>query len=1637
MKKVFLLFASMALVFSIIEAQAQKTYPDLKSLSRDQIDTRIDNMHYWMEKAEQGIVPYNPVIPFTPEKFKGTKIAASGLKSTTSTDVPVTNLTNVTESENSVFVDPNNADYLLNSNNSTSWSGGSVGSLYGANYFQSSNGGNSWGGSHLGAGGGNSGDPAAAINLSGRQFVGYISSSGGMGISYSDNGSSWTAKTIYSPGSQDKNHLWVDNSSSSPYEGNLYNVWTDFGGGTNDREILFSRSTNDGDTWSSAVNISSAVSAGSHNQGCNVQTGPNGEVYVTWTIYDSWPSDETAIGFAKSTNGGASFSPATRIITNIKGIRNSEVSKNHRVNSFPAMAVDISGGGNDGNIYIVWTNIGTPGTNSGTNRSVYMIRSSNGGTSWATPVRVNQGAFVNGKEAYFPWITCDAETGTIATVFYDDRNTSSTACEAFSAYSLDAGNTWTDFVVSDVSFTPAAIPGLAGGYMGDYLGITSKGGKVYPCWTDNRGGLYMTYVSPYELGLNAGFGADDTEICAGSSVNFTNSSTGSPTSWNWSFPGGSPSSYNGQNPPAITYNSPGNYSVSLTVSDGSENDTETKTNYITVKNIIADFTGLPTTVVVGNTVTFTDNSDCSPTSWAWSFPGGSPASFNGQNPPAITYNTEGTYDVTLTVTNGSGNDTKTETDYITVAPPEFNMQNGTVTTCMGNFYDSGGPSGSYNNNEDFIMTFYPGTAGAMLQFDFTSFSIESQSSCNYDYLNIYDGTNTSATLIGQYCGTNSPGFFTATNPAGAITFQFHSDGSVTDVGWVASLSCFSTNNPPVADFSADDTTPDFGQTVNFTDLSTYTPTSWSWSFNPSTVTYMGGTNSSSQNPQVQFNSAGQYSVTLTATNAYGNDDEVKLNYINQAGPQSPVADFSANNTTPTVGQTVSFTDLSSNTPTSWAWVFNPNTITYVGGTDASSQNPQVQFDANDQYTVTLTATNAFGNDDEVKTNYISVNNCTYCASEGSTFDEEWISNVTFNTINNTTASPAGYNDYTAISTNVIAGSAYTASVTCSSTGAWTENYFMFIDWNQDCDFDDANEAYDLGETSGPGTLTLNITVPGTATVGATRMRVSLKYSSNPTPCEVFSYGEVEDYTLNISGTGSAPIADFAADNTTPIVGQTVSFTDLSTNAPTSWSWAFNPTTITYVGGTNSSSQNPQVQFTTLGSYSVTLTATNTYGNDDETKTNYINATPPLSSIPPYTDDFEAYSTGNYLAVQSPHWTTWSNLPGSSEDALISTDQALSGFQSVKVDGTTDLVLEMGGKTSGKYIVSFDMYIPSGNFGYFNLLHDFAGTNSEWGVQIFFDAGGNGHGDANGEGSITFSYNYNTWIAVENIIDLDNDWAEFWLDGTLIYEWQWSQGSFGGNSINVLDAMNMYAWNANGTPLYYFDDINYVEIIQLDLSVLLEGPYDQGTGLMNTDLNSGNHIPFSQPFNDAPWNYYGIESVMAITDPTIVDWVLIDLRDAASASQAFGTTTIERRAAFLKNDGQVVDIDGNTILEFRVPYYNDLFVIVHHLNHLGVISANGITQTASIYNYDFSTGAGQALGDANGHKDLDSGVWGMFAGNSDGDSNVDDNDKDINWINEVGLSGYLSSDSNRDSQSNNKDKNDSWFPNWGKGSYVPQ
>ncbi|NIO02183.1 MAG: T9SS type A sorting domain-containing protein [Candidatus Latescibacteria bacterium] len=514
-----------AALFAVLQVQAQNNADS----GTQAIDTRIVSQSYWLEMARRGLVKVAPKVAIKKAVFTSSRIQAPGVVTQDSPDIAITTIANTTQSENSVFVHPLDVNTILNSNNSTNWLNDSVTSFYGADAFFSTNGGQTWDGDQFGPVGTNRGDPAAVIGRNGWYYVGYIAFNKGQGVARSsDGGAGWThAQVAPNPGTlADKNHLWVDNSPSSPFEGHLYSAWTDFGG-TNDDEIVLSRSTDEGLTWSAPINISSAVSAGSHNQGVNIQTGPDGEVYATWAIYDSWTSgswpdhygaDEVAIGFASSTDGGQTFGSATRIIENIRGIRLTRTFKEMRVNSFPVMAVDISSCPNRGTIYIVWTNYGVPGVNNGPDMDIYMIKSTDGGSTWSAPIRVNQDPAGQGNEHFFPWITCDPLSGDLSVIFYDDRNVDSTSCEVFVANSIDGGETWVDFRVGDVLFTPSPVPGLAGGYFGDYLGITARAGRVYPCWTDNRSGRALAYVSPYRLGQTVPALSYRTQLDGGSRV---------------------------------------------------------------------------------------------------------------------------------------------------------------------------------------------------------------------------------------------------------------------------------------------------------------------------------------------------------------------------------------------------------------------------------------------------------------------------------------------------------------------------------------------------------------------------------------------------------------------------------------------------------------------------------------------------------------------------------------------------------------------------------------------------------------------------------------------------------------------------------------------------------------------------------------------------------------------------------------------------------------------------------------------------------------------------------------------------------------------------------------------------------------
>jgi PKD repeat protein len=246
-------------------------------------------------------------------------------------------------------------------------------------------------------------------------------------------------------------------------------------------------------------------------------------------------------------------------------------------------------------------------------------------------------------------------------------------------------------------------------------------------------------------------------------------------------------------------------------------------------------------------------------------------------------------------------------------------------------------------------------------------------------------------------------------------------------------------------------------------------------------------------------------------------------------PVAPVANFAASATSVAPATTVSFTDLSTGIPTSWAWSVSPATgWSYAGGSNASTQNPQIVFNTVGQYTVSLTATNAQGSDVETKNNYIVVAQVTGPCTASAVCDE-YIATVSLNTINNTsTCGNNGYTDFTSTSTSLAQGTAYTLTITPAivnntQAAAYTNDEIAaWIDFNNDFDFNDAGEqvAYILVATGWVNTF--NVSIPLASSTGPVRMRVRISYQPDGaiTPCGPASYGETEDYTINItSGAG--------------------------------------------------------------------------------------------------------------------------------------------------------------------------------------------------------------------------------------------------------------------------------------------------------------------------------------------------------------------------------------------------------------------------------------------------------------------------------------------------------------------------------------
>ena len=301
-----------------------------------------------------------------------------------------------------------------------------------------------------------------------------------------DEGITWDDPGTYfgmnPPHLQDKEFAALD-LTYSPYRNNIYAAWTQCGQsidedkGTSNNpipssgtHILFSRSTNEGISWSNAISISKipgkdCANAGETLLGALPCVGINGEVYVCW-------SSPNGLMLNKSTNGGIGWLENEIKTAALPSGFEYEMPGIYRCFGFPSMSCDMSDGNYKGTLYICWSDKRADSLDA----DVWIIKSIDGGITWSQPHKVNDDT--SGRNQFFSWMTIDQSTGYVYVVFYDRRNYDDGRTDVYIGRSADGGETFINERVSESPFTP-----VSSTFMGDYIGISAVNGTVRPIWT--------------------------------------------------------------------------------------------------------------------------------------------------------------------------------------------------------------------------------------------------------------------------------------------------------------------------------------------------------------------------------------------------------------------------------------------------------------------------------------------------------------------------------------------------------------------------------------------------------------------------------------------------------------------------------------------------------------------------------------------------------------------------------------------------------------------------------------------------------------------------------------------------------------------------------------------------------------------------------------------------------------------------------------------------------------------------------------------------------------------------------------------------------------------------------------------------
>jgi hypothetical protein len=252
--------------------------------------------------------------------------------------------------------------------------------------------------------------------------------------------------------------------------------------------ILFSKSIDKGESWSSPIKINSVdgncIDDDDTVEGAVPAVGPDGQIYVAW-------SGPNGLVFNRSFDGGETWENEEISMADHAGGWNIDIPGIYRANGMPVTKCDLSDGPNHGTIYVNWADQ----RNGIDNTDIFLSKSIDQGQSWSEPIKVNQDT--SGNHQFFTWMDIDQTSGNMWFVYHDRRNHKDTGTDVYVAVSKDGGLSFTESKISESPFYPD--PEI---FFGDYNNIAAHGNVVRPVWTrldDKNLSVRTSIVDAYSI----------------------------------------------------------------------------------------------------------------------------------------------------------------------------------------------------------------------------------------------------------------------------------------------------------------------------------------------------------------------------------------------------------------------------------------------------------------------------------------------------------------------------------------------------------------------------------------------------------------------------------------------------------------------------------------------------------------------------------------------------------------------------------------------------------------------------------------------------------------------------------------------------------------------------------------------------------------------------------------------------------------------------------------------------------------------------------------------------------------------------------------------------------------------------------